>query len=1030
MKIKRIGITGVTLTGSVLALLFLVFGTLWTGKSASVDTEKAVRNVSLLYLDELATRREQVVSGKLADYISDLDVAIGLLEKSDLSSVSKLQAYQARMKQLYGLEKFAFVDSNGLIYTSRGTRSDIDLYNFDYKNLAEPEISLKNSHSKNRTVIIASPVDHLPFNGQTLVVCFMEININRLLEGFSLQIGQGGRVTTFCNIYTQEGFPLTNEVLGGSATESNLFPALSNAIFEGNFSAEKLHEDFVQRKEGFVSFTYKGILDTMYYVPVPNTDWLLTYLIRESVISEQISSISTGIISRSLFMSLLVAAFLIVLFVMMFRQMKKTASITLQKEIADAENRVQQQELEEQLALQQQIARQEKKRNEQAGMITALASDYRSVYYLDLETGIATCYRKDNTVPAPFKAGEKLQLLETFAKYAEKYVVSEYKEKFLSFIMPEHIKENLEKSMTFSIRYIVNRDGKESYEMLKMAGVKHEESTDNQIHIVGFGFTDIDEEMRDSLARSAALSDALKTAEEASKAKTIFLSSMSHEIRTPMNAIIGLDSLALHEKDLSPKTRDYLEKIGSSAEHLLGLINDILDMSRIENGRLAIRNEEFSFSKMLEQVNTIASGQCNEKGLEYNCHIKGHIDDYYIGDDMKIRQVLINILGNAVKFTPKGGKVELTAEKTASFDKKSTLRFTISDTGIGMSKEFLPKLFEAFSQENTSSTNKYGSSGLGMAITKSIVEMMNGKIEVESEKDKGTTFTVTLTLQDSERKPESDGEIEIHPNEMTALVIDDDEVAAEHAKLVLENAGIAVETALSGAQAVEMVKVRQARREAYNLIIVDWKMPEMDGVETTRQIRNVTGDESAIIILTAYNWDDILEEATSAGVDSFIAKPIFSEALIDEFNNALKKKRIKNSKAKPKADLSGKRVLLAEDMDVNAQIMIEVLKMRDIEAEHAENGKIALEMFKNHEEGYYSAILMDMRMPEMDGLEATAEIRKLNRSDAKQIPIIALTANAFDEDVQRSLQAGLNAHLTKPVQPDVLFETLEELISG
>ena len=345
-----------------------------------------------------------------------------------------------------------------------------------------------------------------------------------------------------------------------------------------------------------------------------------------------------------------------------------------------------------------------------------------------------------------------------------------------------------------------------------------------------------------------------------------------------------------------------------------------------------------------------------------------------------------------------------------------------------MSKEYLPKLFEAFSQENTSSTDKYGSSGLGMAITKSIVETMNGKIEVESEKDKGTTFTVTLTLQDSERKPESDGEIEIHPNEMTVLVIDDDEVAAEHAKLVLENAGIAVEIALSGAQAVEMVKVRHARREAYNLIIVDWKMPEMDGVETTRQIRNVTGDESAIIILTAYNWDDILEEATSAGVDSFIAKPIFSATLLDEFNNALKKKQMKIEKKK--ADLSGKRVLLAEDMDVNAQIMMEVLKMRDIEADHAENGKIALEMFKNHEEGYYSAILMDMRMPEMDGLEATAEIRKLDRSDAKQIPIIALTANAFDEDVQRSLQAGLNAHLSKPVQPDVLFETLEELISG
>ena len=1019
---------GVTLTGSVFVVLILVFGTLWTGKSSSIDTEKAVRNVSLLYLDELATRREQVVAGKLADYISDLDVAIGLLEKSDLSSVSKLQSYQARMKQLYGLEKFAFVDTNGLIYTSRGNRNDIDLYNFDYKTLAEPEISLKNSQSSNRTVIIASPVDHLPFNGQSLVVCFMEISMNRLLEGFSLQMGQGGRVTTFCNIYTQEGFPLTNEVLGGSAAEDNLFSALKAASFESSFSAEKLHEDFIHRKEGVVSFTYKGILDTMYYVPIHNTNWMLTYLIRESVISDQISSISSGIIYRSFIMSLLVAAILITLFVLMFRQMKKTASITLQKEIAEAENRVQQQELEEQLALQQQIARQEKKRNEQAGMITALASDYRSVYYLDLTSGIATCYRKDGTVSAPFKPGQSIPFFETFAGYCEKYVLPDYKEKFLSFITPERIKESIGKAKIISLRYMVKRDDKETYEMLKMAGVRNEEDSDSPINIVGFGFTDIDEEMRDSLAKNLALSDALKTAEEASKAKTLFLSNMSHEIRTPMNAIIGLDSLALHEKDLSPKTRDYLEKIGSSAEHLLSLINDILDMSRIESGRLVIRNEEFALSKLLEQVNTIANGQCSEKGLEYNCHINGHLDDFYIGDNIKIRQILINILGNAVKFTPKGGKVDLTVEKTAGFDGKTSLKFLISDNGIGMSKEFLPKLFEAFSQEDTSAASKYGSSGLGMAITKNIVEMMNGKIEVESEKNKGTTFSVTLTLQDSERKAVPDGEIEINVSELSVLIIDDDEVAAKHAKLVLEKAGILAEIALSGPEAVEMAKVRYARREAYNLIIVDWKMPEMDGVETTRQIRRATGDESAIIILTAYNWDDILEEALSAGVDSFIAKPIFSGTLLEEFKTALKKKQTESAEKKKTTSLAGMRVLLAEDMEVNAQIMIEVLKMREIETEHAQNGKIALEMFKSHEEGYYNAILMDMRMPEMDGLEATVAIRKLDRADAKQIPIIALTANAFDEDVQRSLQAGLNAHLSKPVQPDVLFEALEGLL--
>lgn len=1028
MKKKRIGIMSLTVIGAFTVGLILVFGTIWTGRSSSCDTEKAVRNVSLLYLDELATRREQVVEGRLAEYIRDMDVAIGMLQKDDLSSVEKLQAYQSRMKQLYGLEKFAFIDTNGLIYTSHGTRNDINLYSFDYNSLAEPLISLKNSQSKNRTVIIATPVDHLPYNGQTLVVCFMEISMSRLLEGFSMQMGQGGRVTTFCNIYTQEGFPLTNEVLGGSASENNLFPALQSAVFEDGFSVEKLKDDFINHKEGVVSFVYRGILDTMYYVPVQNTDWMLTYLIRESVISDQISSISSGIISRSLFMSLLVSLVLIGLFAMMFIQMKKTAKITLQKEISEAENRIQQQELEEQIALQQQIARQEKKRNEQAGMITALASDYRSVYYLDLENGKAVCYRKDDTVPAAFKAGDQISFFEIFSEYAEKYVTDEYKEKFLSFIDAEHIRSALEKTKLISIRYLVERDGKESYEMLKMAGVKNEDSEDGRLHIVGLGFTDIDEEMRDSLAKSSALSDALKAAEEASKAKTLFLSNMSHEIRTPMNAIIGLDSLALHEKELSPKVRDYLEKIGSSAEHLLSLINDILDMSRIESGRLVIRNEEFSFSKLLEQVNTIASSQCSEKGLEFNCHVNGQLDDYYIGDDMKIRQVLINILGNAVKFTPAGGKVDFTVEKTASFEKKSILRFVISDTGIGMSKDFLPKLFDTFSQEDASAANKYGSSGLGMAITKSIVEMMNGQIDVESEKGRGSTFTVTVTVQDSEHKKEDEGEIEIHPNEMTVLVIDDDEVAAEHAKLVLEKAGIAAEISLSGAQAVEMVKLRHARREPYNLIIVDWKMPDMDGVETTRRIRETIGNESAIIILTAYNWDDILDEALEAGVDSFIAKPIFSGTLIDEFKNALKKKKAKSLPEKSKAVLEGKRVLLAEDMEVNAQIMIEVLKMREIETELAENGRIALEMFESHEEGYYDAILMDMRMPEMDGLEATAAIRKLDRKDAKKIPIIALTANAFDEDVQRSLQVGLNAHLSKPVQTDVLFETLEGLL--
>ena len=536
----------------------------------------------------------------------------------------------------------------------------------------------------------------------------------------------------------------------------------------------------------------------------------------------------------------------------------------------------------------------------------------------------------------------------------------------------------------------------------------------------------IDEEMRQSMARSHALSEALTEAEQASKAKTAFLSNMSHEIRTPMNAIIGLNNIALNEPNVPEKIRDYLTKIGASAQHLLSIINDILDMSRIESGRLTLKKEEFSFAKELEQVNTIISGQCRDKGLQYDCHTVGHIDDYYIGDGMKLKQMIINILGNAVKFTPEGGTVTFVIEEGPRFDQMATMKFTMRDTGIGMSKEYLPHIFDVFSQEDSSATNKYGSTGLGMPITKSLVEMMNGNITVESEKGKGTTFTVTVTLGESERKAASFAENDLNPHGMSVLVIDDDPVACEHARLVLGQLGVSCEVASSGQEGIDMVSLRHARREPYNLLLVDWRMPEMDGVETTRRIRAIVGNDTPIIILTSYNWDDVAEEAKQAGVDTFVAKPLFAGSVMDEFREAFKRKNA--GRHASRADLTGRRVLLAEDVSVNAEIMVMVLGMRQIEADVASNGQIAVDKFTSHPAGYYDAILMDMRMPVMDGLEAAKHIRASGHADAGSIPIIALTANAFDEDVQRSLQAGLNAHLSKPVEPESLFETLETLI--
>ena len=1008
-----------TAIGNIIMAIALIVGVIFLGYSA-------VQNISSMFMEELAGRREQFVESKLEDYINSLEFAVELLTTENLSNEKNFQSYQYRLKHVYGLERFAFVDSNGLIYTSNGIRNDIDLYDFDYKNLSKPEISLKKAEDENKTLIVAIPINNKYYNKKKLVVSFMEITIARLLEGVSLQLDTNSAAS--CNIYTKDGKSLKSMVLGGLTNDENLFTAMEHATFEDGYTIDKIRADFAAHKQGSTSFTYNGMQETVYYMPVKSTDWMLTYLVRNNVSTEQMSSISEGILERNLIIAVIVLLAIIILFVFFLIQTQRTAKLKMEREVADAENRIKQKKLEDELELQQKLIDQERKRNEQSYMITAMASDYQSVFYVDLEEDISICYRKNDSVPTPFKKGDKFKFSESFTQYAHKYVAPEYQKKFLEFIDPANIVRRLQKNALIALRYMVIRDGKESYEMLRMAGVRDDENSET-LRIIGVGFSDIDEEMHESLARNQTLIDALKVAEEANKAKTVFLSNMSHEIRTPMNAIIGLDSLALHEENISPKMRDYLEKIGSSAEHLLSLINEILDMSRIESGRMTIRNEEFSFSKLLEQVNTIFNGQCEEKGLKYSCNVGRQLDSYYIGDGIKIRQVLINILGNAVKFTPKGGSINFSIEKTAKFDKNSTLTFKISDTGIGMSKEYLPKLFEPFSQENSGTTNKYGSSGLGLAITKGIVDMMNGKIEVDSEKGKGTTFTITLTLLNSGHSDVVESnDVEIRPSEMSVLVVDDDDVALQHAKVVLEKSGIAVETAPSGREAVEMVKLRHARCNPYSLVVLDWKMNEMDGVETARQIRAVTSDDTAIIVLTAYNWDDVLDEAHAAGVDSFIAKPILTDNLLDELKDILKKKRLHTAPQKTKAELSGRCILLAEDMEVNAQIMIEILKMRQVTTEHAENGRIAVEMFQKSPIGYYDAILMDMRMPEMDGLEATAAIRKLDRPDAKKIPIIALTANAFDEDVQRSLQAGLNAHLSKPVKPEILFETLEGML--
>jgi len=691
------------------------------------------------------------------------------------------------------------------------------------------------------------------------------------------------------------------------------------------------------------------------------------------------------------------------------------------------ESEARQKEMEERIALQERLLEEQEQRKRQDSMIIALSSDYRSVYYIDLDEDEGVCYLAAGIYDDDPLIGQRFPFLKVFTEFGNEHVHESYREGYMDFIKPENIRRELLKHPIITYRFLEVNGDQEKYSMLRMAGVRHlEDRPDGLVHAAGIGFTDIDEEMRESMMQQKALAEALDVAEQANVAKTAFLSNMSHEIRTPMNAIIGLDRLALNNDRLEDETREYLEKIGESARHLLGLINDILDMSRIESGRLVLRKEEFSFSGMLEQINTMVMSQCNEKGLKYECKLSGGVGDYYIGDDMKLKQVLINMLSNAIKFTEAPGSIMFEVERVGTFEDQSTLKFVIRDTGIGIDKEFIPKIFDSFTQENSSHSSKYGSTGLGMAITKNIVELMNGTISVRSEKGEGTEFTVVISLKNCDRPLSANTYIK--PQDMKVLVVDDEEIAAEHARIVLDEAGISADTCFSGEEALRMIELEHTKHTPYNLILLDWKMPDMDGIKTAAEIRKRYDRETTVIILTSFNWDEIMDEAMHVGVDSFLAKPLFASNVIDEFARVALKNGMDHVAEKRRVDLNGRHILMAEDIKVNAEIMKRILEVKGIDVDHAENGKITLDTFAASDAGYYDAILMDVRMPEMDGLEASAAIRALDRPDAKTVPIIALTANAFDEDVQRSLQVGMNAHLSKPVDPDHLYSTLEELI--
>ena len=737
----RFSLISIAVLGLLLIAVMLIIGTYSLGKIANNDTRLAVRNVSLLYLSELAGRREQVVSSILDDYIRDMDVAVGMLSEEDLSSKESLQDYQFRIKQLYDLEKFAFIDTKGIIYTSRGTRSDINKYSIDYMNLTDPEISIKNLHRNDKKIVIALPVDNLKLGNKTLVVCFMELDMDNLLRNVSIQSNNN---TTFCNIYTSGGVALTDMVLGGLASEDNLLEALKHAQYEKSYSYQKVAHDFKANRSGEVSFSYNGISETLYYVPVHGTEWMLTYLIRESIIGEQINSISASIIIRSVVQSVLTALMLVIMFAILLWQQRTAARAAIDREVSETENRVRQQELEEQLAMQEELA-----------------------------------------------------------------------------------------------------------------------------------------------SKSEELEKALQAAEDANQAKSGFVSNMSHEIRTPITAILGMNEMIRRESD-NENILSYAENISNAGESLLGIISDILDFSKIEAGRMELNPESYSPKTMINDLYNLVRFRTEAKGLQLIFHIDEKIPKGLIGDELRLKQVITNLMTNAVKYTEKGN-VSLDIRCAERDPEKNRVRLlvTVSDTGIGIKAEEMQKLFVPFDRLDVSRTRSIEGTGLGLSITRQLLLLMDSELMVESVYDKGSKFYFTLWQDISEAqeigefKPSGVSRTRINDRSgrkfFTApgkriLVVDDMPMNLQVLTGLLKRSEMTIETASGGWECIRIFGEKD-----FDLVFLDYRMPEMDGIETLHKLKEMYPAKAARIPIIALTASAILgdkERLLKEGFTDYLSKPV------------------------------------------------------------------------------------------------------------------------------------------------------------
>ncbi len=667
----------------------------------------------------------------------------------------------------------------------------------------------------------------------------------------------------------------------------------------------------------------------------------------------------------------------------------------------------------------------QEKQNErrQMELVQALSIDFTLVCFVDPKTGMATPIRADGQGTNSYFVGE-ISLQESMEQYIQKWVHEDDRELLRHAVSLDTLKTELTEGKIYYANYRKCLGDEVIYFQMKAV------NAGNSANGIGYvlGFRNVDAELRKEIEQNTLLETALSQANRASKAKSVFLSNMSHDIRTPMNAIVGFTNLAITHIEHTEQVAEYLQKIKTSGNHLLSLINDILDMSHIESGKIHLDEKPCSLPDILHGLRNILQADIHAKQLELQFDTVDVWDEDIFCDQLRLNQVLLNLLSNAVKYTGAGGSVSMRiTEKPGAPEGYAYYEFCIKDNGIGMSQEFVEHIFEPFERERNSTISKIQGTGLGMAITKNIVDMMNGNISVKSEQGVGTEFTVSFTfrLNSSIKEPVVIPEL----RHCKALVVDDDFNTCDSVSYMLGQLGMRAEWTLSGKEAVLRTHQAVMRNTDYSVYIIDWLLPDMNGVEVTRRIRKEINSNAPVIILTAYDWADIEAEAKEAGVTAFCSKPLFLSELSSCLQTVMRPeaKDVKVNAENFTAHHTG-RILLAEDVEMNQEIAVAILENAGFTVDVADNGQIAADMIKASQPGYYQAVLMDVQMPVMNGYEATQAIRNLENRKLATIPIIAMTANAFAEDRDAALKSGMNGHIAKPIDVQVLFDTLDSVL--